>query len=880
MISGRSSLEYRLTIFVGLGMTLFALLIGVGTYDYVVDTEVNNALILEDQLARTVLSQASVGVYAKNILISQDVIQALMVNPLILAVQVSSHDGFLVEQNKTPGLDVTKAVIHPLPSPVNAAESIGSLLVLLDFPAIHRGATQKSLSYAGVMVAQSVVATMIVLILVHTLLVKPVTRLAKRMGAIKPGHGDRLPIDDHSRDDEILLLARSANVLLDAAEESIALERQLRQQLAEINHKLQETLQVAEQATRSKGLFLANMSHEIRTPMNGVVGMIDLALNTPMSETGRDYLSQAKKSSRHLLRVIQDILDFSRLEERGITLESLEFDLDTLLRDAMDMCRWGAVGKDIQLILVSPPEPLGIVIGDPFRLQQIMINLIDNALKFTEAGEVILRAGVLERLGDKIKLLFSVQDTGLGISREYQDKIFSSFTQADESITRKYGGSGLGLSICQSLVTLMDGAMCLESEPGRGSIFYFTVTLGCGSEPVPRVLPRESHRLEIDVPLFDRETSANASSPSLSRIRALVRRAVSGARVLLVDDQAVNRLVATKMLENVGLVVETAETGLGAVNRVKSQHYDLVLMDLQMPEMDGLTATRCIRGEACGANPPILAMSAHVTGEDRRKCLEAGLNDLISKPIDQEHLFRVLLRWMGPRNQEVQGVANSERRAFSFPGIDLTIALSRVNQDWRLLRTVFADFRSQYAEAGEQIDHWLASGHPDDVLAAERLLHALRGIAGNLATPDLLAIAETFEAALRSRDTGRWPVLLHAFRNTLTVVLGSMAHWERQMAQRVGAAGTVSDVRLAVDCLSAVTYIEQLQVLLQARDVRAQTVFSILKPLLINQIFSRIWLDRLHSIDYYVDHFDFSKALAVWMTVLPELTLLEQGEQR
>ncbi|MBF0435933.1 MAG: response regulator [Magnetococcales bacterium] len=845
MNSGRSSLEYRLTIFVGLGMTLFALLIGVGTYDYMVDTEVNNALILEDQLARTVLSQASVGVYAKNIVISQDVIQALMVNPLILAVQVISHDGFLVEQNKMPVLEVTKAVIHPLPSPVNTAEGIGSLLVFLDFPAIHRAATKKSLSYAGVMVAQTVVATMIVLFLVHTLLVKPVTRLAKRMGAIQPGHGDRLPMDDHSRDDEILLLARSANALLDAAEESIALERQLRQQLAETNQQLQEALRAAEQATRSKGLFLANMSHEIRTPMNGVVGMIDLALNTPMSDTARDYLLQAKKSSRHLLRVIHDILDFSRLEEHAITLESVEFDWDTLLSDVMGMCSWGTGGKDIQLIQVTSPEPIGVVIGDPFRLQQILINLIDNALKFTEAGEVVIRAEVLQRLGDSVRVQFSVQDTGPGIPREHRDKIFSAFTQADDSITRKFGGSGLGLSICQSLVILMGGTMRLESEPGRGSIFYVTVTLGCGVEPLPRVSP--------------------------------LRNGLSGVRVLLVDDQAINRLVATKMLEVFGLVVDTAETGADAVNRVKSQHYDLVLMDLQMPGMDGFTATRLIRGEPCGANMPILAMSAHASDGDRRRCLEAGLNDLITKPIDQEHLFRVLLRWMGPRNQEVQGIANSETRAFPFPGIDLTIALSRVHQDWRLLRTVFADFRSQYAEAGEQLDHWLASGHPDDVASAERLLHALRGVAGNLVAPDLMAITETFEAALRSRDTGRWSVLSHALRDALTVVLGSMAAWERQIAQRAGADDTASDGRQAVDCLSVVTMVEQLQGLLQARDVRAQTVFATLKPLLINQIFAGIWLDRLHSIDYYVDHFDFKKAHTVWMTVLPELTLLNRS---
>ncbi|MES2938626.1 MAG: response regulator [Pseudomonadota bacterium] len=376
---------------------------------------------------------------------------------------------------------------------------------------------------------------------------------------------------------------------------------------------------VAEQATRMKSVFLANMSHEIRTPINGVMGLAHLLTKTALDARQSDYVDKIQHSSRHLLGLINDILDLSKIEAGQLEVEHVAFDLPEQLQRAADLLQQRATEKGLALsIAVDTGVPRELV-GDPLRVSQILVNYGANAIKFTEAGRVEMRVELQAQDDEGVTLRFAVTDSGIGLSEEQIGRLFQSFQQADASTTRRFGGTGLGLAISKSLAEMMGGAVGVQSVAGQGSTFWFTTRFG-------------------RVRVAREKVDAQAAGPDLARIR--------GARILVVEDNDINQLVACELLRDAGLQPEVAEDGRIALARLAERPYDLVLMDMQMPVMDGVAATRSIRGERRFDTLPVIAMTANALSTDRDACLAAGMNDFVVKPFEPAALLDTLLRWI------------------------------------------------------------------------------------------------------------------------------------------------------------------------------------------------------------------------------------------
>ncbi|MBS4098325.1 MAG: response regulator [Sulfuricella sp.] len=565
---------------------------------------------------------------------------------------------------------------------------------------------------------------------------------------------DFTPREIPAADDEIGELVRNFNTLLveiDAGRKSIqTYQNELEYLVAsrtaallQANRELLVANQAAQAASRAKSEFLANMSHEIRTPMNAIIGMTQLALQSQLTPKPRNYLEKVDVAASELLSILNDILDFSKVEAGKMEFEQVDFSLADVLERLSDISKIKAQDKGIALFFDVGSDVPAALVGDPLRLGQVLNNLVNNAIKFTEKGSVTVSAQRSAAEGGGVRLRFAVSDTGIGLSEEQRNRLFSPFTQADSSTTRKFGGTGLGLSICKHLVEMMGGEIQVVSQPGVGSTFIFTAKFG-----VPGLSDNHQHHHEKE------QCQASIQETAIS---------LRGAHLLLVEDNAVNQELALGILESAGIRADVACNGAEAVEMVRQKNYDAVLMDCQMPVMDGFEAAQKIRADWQFANLPIIAMTANVMAGDREKCFAAGMNDHIAKPLNFGDFFSTLARWVQPHLSQV-AVANvpralslagedtpggplPESEVPRLSGVDADEALKCVDGNVAFYRKVLAAFRKDQAEVVARIRDACSAGDRD---SAVRLVHTLRGLAGNVGARGLVNLAAELESALRS----------------------------------------------------------------------------------------------------------------------------------
>jgi signal transduction histidine kinase/FixJ family two-component response regulator/HPt (histidine-containing phosphotransfer) domain-containing protein len=565
---------------------------------------------------------------------------------------------------------------------------------------------------------------------VRTRVLRPIDRLghvARRLArgdyATRAGGRDRWA-------EELDTLGVTLNVMAHAVQDDVS-------QRARAQLELQEARDQAEAATRAKSMFLANMSHEIRTPMNAIVGMTHLALQTPLTAQQRDYLGKVQSASAMLLGVINDILDFSKIEAGKLQLDLAPMRIDTVVNDAMMMVRQPAQDHGIELRCeFASPEILGergLIHGDDLRLGQVLTNLLSNAVKFTERGHVTLRVRFLAWAPEAATLQIEVEDTGIGMSEQQMSQLFSEFTQADGSTTRRYGGTGLGLSITRRLIHMMGGDIEVESRPGRGSCFRITLpvepaSLLGGAQPEPRLRP--------------------ASNPA---------QRLDGLRVLLVEDNALNQQLASELLRRQGAEVELAEHGQAALARLRQPGaaFDVVLMDLQMPVMDGYQATRLMREDPALCTLPVLAMTAHAMVEERERCLELGMQDHLSKPLDPATLYAALMPFVraqatadgseGDASAHLAEASAPEPPGWPrVPGLDLRSAQVHFGGEAALFAQTTLAFADHARLMLARLPDALARGDWSEV---HREAHTLKGLGRTIGHLGLSEQAEALEQA-------------------------------------------------------------------------------------------------------------------------------------
>ncbi|MCL2022421.1 MAG: response regulator [Betaproteobacteria bacterium] len=749
----------------------------------------------------------------------------------------------------------------------------------------------------------------------------------------------------------------------------------------------EQAKKLAEETSRAKSEFLANMSHEIRTPMNAIIGMARLMLRTALNQKQLDYVTKIRDSGQHLLELLNSVLDFSKIEAGKMKLEQLDFDLEQILENLRVLMSERASAKGLELVFrVDEAVPVSLK-GDPLRLQQVLINYVYNAVKFTERGEICIEISVREESQESHLIYFAVRDTGIGITSEQIPDLFESFNQADSSTTRKYGGTGLGLAICKKLSELMGGEVGVESEYGKGSVFWFTARFersrrthyprilgyelsglrvlvvddnsssrqviremlqamqltvsvaSCGNDALEAVTLAHKADESFHVVLLDWLMPGMDGVETARRIRATLGEnspclimmttygreeilhsamragilgvlikplsastlfeeivrvlngslstqghavsirtsimvgldSIKGARILLVEDNELNQQVASEILQDAGFVVNVVENGKAALEemrKISGQPYDLIFMDVQMPVMDGLEAAWRLRaqGETC----PIIAMTANAMPGDREKCLEAGMNDYVTKPIEPEQLSQALLRWIKPRpenmkkdNDTPEEVADEVVLPRQIPGLDIELGLRRVLGNPFLYRNILHKFLAGHREVSSRLRGILVGNRDENAWKeAHRLIHTLKGAAGTIGSVEVAKRAGELERLMLERSND-WPKPLATLDEVLEPLLLGLEDYFRQLPDEEKESQLPSEI---TD--ETVEMLECLFRLIEENDAEAVDMVTGLRSRLKEMLGKK----QFAALNSALEVFDFEGAQAVLRPFIPRFS--------